>query len=204
MLKLNSELRAMARTNLSGKWLVAALVSLISCAVAGGCGVIPAVGSLLSIVIGAPLIYGLYVIFLELHREGKPIEVGRLFDGFNDFGRIAGTMILMQIYVALWTLLLVVPGIVKSYSYAMTPYILKDRPELKHNAAIERSMRMMEGYKMKLFMLDLSFIGWALLAVLTCGIGFFFLQPYMATARAAFYEDLKAELGRVAEEDTVA
>lgn len=194
MLKQNSELRAISRSDLSGKWLVAALVSLIYVAVAGGCGAIPAIGSLLSIVIGTPLVYGLYVIFLELHRDGKPIEVGRLFDGFNDFGRIAGTMILMQIYIVLWSLLLVVPGIVKSYSYAMTPYILKDRPDLKHNAAIERSMWMMEGYKMKLFMLDLSFIGWALLSVLTCGIGFFFLQPYMATARAVFYENLKEEL----------
>lgn len=194
MLKQNSELRTIARSDLSGKWLVAALVSLIYVAVAGGCGAIPAIGSLLSIVIGAPLVYGLYVIFLELHRDGKPIEVGRLFNGFNDFGRIAGTMILMQIYIVLWSLLLVVPGIVKSYSYAMTPYILKDRPELKHNAAIERSMWMMEGYKMRLFMLDLSFIGWAFLSVLTCGIGFFFLQPYMATARAAFYENLKEEL----------
>lgn len=203
MLKLNSELRAMARMNLSGKWLVAALVSFIYVAVAGGCGAIPAIGSLLSIIIGAPLVYGLYVIFLELHREGKPIEVGRLFDGFNDFGRIAGTMILMQIYILLWTLLLIVPGIVKSYSYAMTPYILKDEPELKHNAAIEKSMRMMNGYKMKLFMLDLSFIGWALLSILTLGIGLFFLQPYMATARAAFYENLKAELGSSEEKATV-
>ena len=81
-------------------------------------------------------------------------------------------------------------------------FILKDEPELKYNAAIEKSMSMMNGYKMKLFLLDLSFIGWMILSVLTLGIGLLFLQPYMSTARAAFYEDLKAELsGRNASEE---
>lgn len=98
--------------------------------------------------------------------------------------------------------LLIIPGIVKSYSYALTPYILKDHPELKFNAAIEESMRMMNGYKMKLFLLDLSFIGWALLTILTFGIGVLFLEPYVSASRAAFYEDLKAELsGRNASEE---
>lgn len=75
----------------------------------------------------------------------------------------------------------------------MTPYILKEEPEMKNNAAIEKSMVMMDGNKMKLFMLDLSFIGWAILCLFTFGIGFFFLQPYMQASHAAFYEDLKAQ-----------
>lgn len=122
------------------------------------------------------------------------LYIGKLFDGFKDFGRVWGTLILVAIYTILWTCLLIIPGIVKSYSYALTPFILKDEPELKYNAAIEKSMRMMDGYKMKLFLLDLSFIGWMILSILTLGIGLLFLQPYMNTARAAFYEDLKAEL----------
>lgn len=73
----------------------------------------------------------------------------------------------------------------------MTPYILKDNPEMKNNAAIEESMRMMDGHKLELFLLDLSFIGWALLSLLTCGIGFLWLTPYMNMARVNFYEDLK-------------
>mgnify|MGYP002591125050 FL=1 len=77
----------------------------------------------------------------------------------------------------------------------MTSFILKDEPEMKNNAAIEKSMAMMEGNKMKLFMLDLSFIGWAILCLFTFGIGFFFLQPYMQASHAAFYEDLKAQQG---------
>lgn len=93
----------------------------------------------------------------------------------------------------MWTLLLVVPGIIKFYSYAMTDFLLKDDSTLCNNAAIEKSMVMMEGKKMKLFLLDLSFIGWAILCTFTLGIGYFFLQPYMQVSRAAFYEDLKAQ-----------
>ena len=75
----------------------------------------------------------------------------------------------------------------------MTPYILRDEPDLSYNAAIEKSMAMMEGHKMKYFLLGLSFIGWGLLCCLTLGIGFFFLLPYIYVAYAAFYEDVKSE-----------
>ena len=122
-------------------------------------------------------------------------DFGVLFEGFQDYSRIFVTKLLQGIYTALWSLLLVVPGVIKYYSYAMTDYILKEEPEMKNNAAIEKSMAMMENNKMKLFLLDLSFIGWALLAIVTFGIGFLFLQPYMQVSRAAFYEDLKAQQG---------
>lgn len=194
MLKLNSELRAVSRTTLSGNWMMAALATLVYLLIAGGISSIPVAGSVLAIIITYPLAYGFAILFLDLFREGKPIDIGKLFDGFKDFGRVWGTLILVAIYTILWTCLLIIPGIVKSYSYALTPFILKDEPELKYNAAIEKSMRMMDGYKMKLFLLDLSFIGWMILSILTLGIGLLFLQPYMNTARAAFYEDLKAEL----------
>lgn len=194
MLKLNSELRAVSRTTLSGNWMMAALATLVYLLIAGGVSSIPVAGSVLAIIITYPLAYGFAILFLDLFREGKPIDIGKLFDGFKDFGRVWGTLILVAIYTILWTCLLIIPGIVKSYSYALTPFILKDEPELKYNAAIEKSMRMMDGYKMKLFLLDLSFIGWMILSILTLGVGLLFLQPYMNTARAAFYEDLKAEL----------
>lgn len=194
MLKLNSELRAVSRTTLSGNWMMAALATLVYLLIAGGVSSIPVAGSVLAIIITYPLAYGFAILFLDLFREGKPIDIGKLFDGFKDFGRVWVTLILVAIYTILWTCLLIIPGIVKSYSYALTPFILKDEPELKYNAAIEKSMRMMDGYKMKLFLLDLSFIGWMILSVLTLGIGLLFLRPYMNTARAAFYEDLKAEL----------
>jgi uncharacterized membrane protein len=100
----------------------------------------------------------------------------------------------------LWSLLLLIPGSIKSYSYAMTEYILKDNPELQNNAAIEKSMEMMNGHKLRLFLLHLSFIGWYIVGVLTLFIGFFWIIPYVHTAEAAFYEDLKAQQEPIVEE----
>ena len=104
-------------------------------------------------------------------------------------------MFLMGLFILLWSLLLIIPGIIKAYSYAMTPYILDEHPELSANDAIDRSRAMMKGHKFDLFWLQLSFIGWVLLGFLTFGIGYFWLAPYIDTAQAAFYQDLKAEFG---------
>ena len=101
--------------------------------------------------------------------------------------------LLMYIFIILWSLLFIIPGIVKAFSYAMTPYILEENPELSANDAIDRSRAMMKGHKFDLFYLYLSFIGWAILCVLTLGIGFLWLTPYMSTATAAFYEDVKSQ-----------
>lgn len=191
-MKLNSELRQEARNVLSDQWMMAALAALVYMAITGAASSIPNAGSALCILL-TPVIYGFFVLFLKVYR-GEELNIGSLFDGFQDYGRILGTLLLQHIYTFLWALLLLVPGVIKTYSYSMTSYILLDEPQLKYNAAIEKSMAMMQGHKMRLFMLDLSFIGWGLLSLLTCGIGLFFLQPYMATARAAFYEDLKGSV----------
>lgn len=190
MLKENSELRAEARMALTNKWVMAAVATLVMGAVSGAASYIPVAGTIL---VSLPVMYGYAIVMLNVFR-GDEVNIGGLFDGFSDFGRIVGTKLLQAIYTFLWMLLLVIPGIVKSYSYAMTDYILKDYPELSNNAAIEKSMAMMDGRKMKLFLLDLSFIGWAILCLFTLGIGLFFLQPYVQAAHAAFYEDLKAQL----------
>lgn len=191
MLKQNSELRAEARVALTDKWVMGAVTTLVFGAVSGAASYIPVVGSIL---VALPMMYGYAIVMLSVMRGGE-MNIGGLFDGFNDFGRIVGTKLLQAIYTFLWMLLLVIPGIIKSYSYAMTDFILKDEPLLANNAAIEKSMAMMDGNKMKLFLLDLSFIGWAILCLFTFGIGFLFLQPYVQSAHAAFYEDLKAQQG---------
>lgn len=136
-----------------------------------------------------PLQFGLLANFLNLSR-GKAVSINQLFDGFNDYKRIFTTLLLEQVYIVLWTLLLIIPGFVKSYSYSMTPFILKDNPTMKNNEAIELSIKLMKGHKMQLFLLDLSMIGWALLCVLTLGLGILLLEPYNSTAHAAFYRDL--------------
>ena len=149
--------------------------------------------SLLLAIVLTPMSWGLYVAFLNKAR-GNSIDNSYLTKGYGDFSRIAFTIVLSNIYIALWSLLLFIPGIIKYYSYSMTPFILNDDPELSYNAAIEKSMEMMSGHKMDLFLLDLSFIGWAILCLLTLGIGFLWLYPYMYTAKACFYEDLKKEM----------
>ena len=143
-------------------------------------------------ILALPLTWGFQTLFLGAVRGGEATAKD-MFEGYNKelFSRVLTTTLLYYVYVFLWSLLLLIPGCIKSYSYAMTPYILKDNPEMKNNAAIEESMRMMDGHKLELFLLDLSFIGWALLSLLTCGIGFLWLTPYMNMARVNFYEDLK-------------
>lgn len=143
-------------------------------------------------ILALPLTWGFQTLFLGAVRGGEATAKD-LFEGYNKelFSRVLTTTLLYYVYIFLWSLLLLIPGCIKSYSYAMTPYILKDNPEMKNNAAIEESMRMMDGHKLELFLLDLSFIGWAILSILTCCIGFLWLVPYMNMARVNFYEDLK-------------
>ena len=143
-------------------------------------------------ILALPLTWGFQTLFLGAVRGGEATAKD-MFEGYNKelFSRVLTTTLLYYVYFFLWSLLLLIPGCIKSYSYAMTPYILKDNPEMKNNAAIEESMRMMDGHKLELFLLDLSFIGWAILSILTCCIGFLWLVPYMNMARVNFYEDLK-------------
>ena len=190
MLMENCELRATARKSLANNWGMAAICTLVYSIIVGAASSIPFIGTLVYIFVGFPIMWGFIVLFLD-HFRGGELELGKMFNGFKDYGRILGTMFLMNVYIFLWSLLLIIPGLIKGYSYAMTPYLLKDEPELSFNAAIEKSMEMMTGNKMKLFLLDLSFIGWMLLCILTLGIGFLWLIPYMQESRVAFYEDLK-------------
>ncbi|MBF1565910.1 MAG: DUF975 family protein [Prevotella salivae] len=143
-------------------------------------------------ILALPLTWGYQTLFLGAVRGGEATAKD-MFEGYNKelFSRVLTTTLLYYVYVFLWSMLLLIPGCIKAYSYAMTPYILKDNPEMKNNAAIEESMRMMDGHKLELFLLDLSFIGWAILSILTCCIGFLWLTPYMNMARVNFYEDLK-------------
>ena len=150
--------------------------------------------SLVMTILLLPLIWGFYTMYLD-HIRGEKVGLGNLFQGYSKewFSKSLLTLLLMYVYILLWALLLIVPGIIKALSYAMTPYVLKDNPNMKSNEAIEESMRLMSGHKAEFFLLGLSFIGWALLSLLTLGIGFLWLIPYMQTAFAYFYEDLKKE-----------
>ena len=129
-----------------------------------------------------------------LRAREYPASVGDLFYGYKKgFGRNVLTMFLRGLYVFLWSLLFVVPGIVKSYEYSMIPYILAENPNISRKRAFELSKAMTKGYKGNLFMLDLSFIGWTLLGgVCCCGVGTIFLAPYISASWAEAYTFLKA------------
>lgn len=125
------------------------------------------------------------------------------FDSGN-FKGIISTMLLRDIYIFLWSLLLIIPGIIKTYGYKMVPYILADNPNLGADNAITLSRQMMDGSKFNLFMLELSFLGWYLLGLLALGVGIFFVNPYYNATEAQLYLVLREralELGYCTYED---
>lgn len=149
---------------------------------------------LLSMLVTIPMTVGYYNALNSLYVDGDDNVTSNMFRiGFGRFLRYVGGMLLMGVYVFLWALLLIIPGIIKAIAYTLTPYILRDYPELSVGQAIKMSEKMMKGHKMRLFLLDLSFIGWAILGVFTLGIGYIWLIPYMYTTFAAFYQDVKNE-----------
>ena len=198
-MKSLSELRDDGYNDLEGRWGNAVILTLVYhllYTVLSGIICSFVFISLLSSILLFPVVWGFSIAFLDNTRgtNSKPLDLSYLWNSYNDSSRVIGTYILKSIYIFLWSLLLIIPGIIKRYSYAMTPYILRDDPNISYNDAIELSMEMMDGNKWRLFLLDLSFIGWYLLALLTLGIGFLFLTPYIESTYANFYEDLKDDI----------
>ncbi len=146
---------------------------------------------LISILVFNPLEIGLRRYFLESTQMRFHLE--DITRGFTTerYRNIVIAMLLRGIYNTLWYLLLIIPGIVKSYSYAMVPYLLAENPGIPPNRAIEMSMQMTAGHKWKMFVLDLSFIGWFLLGALALGIGSLFVLPYFNTTHAQLYVALR-------------
>lgn len=153
--------------------------------------VLMAVVILLDVFIFNPLEVGCKKYYLRNLNE--PAQVGNIGYAFdNNYKNITKTMFFRDLFTVLWTLLFIIPGIVKSYEYQMIPYLLADNPQMTKEQAFEESKRMMQGQKWKAFVLDLSFIGWNILSALTLGIlGVFYVQPYMDATHAALYEALR-------------
>ena len=125
-------------------------------------------------------------------NSDAPAELSEIKTGFNPFGRNIGAMFLRDLFIVLWSLLFVVPGIIKAYSYRMVPYILAEDPEISGRDAITLSRQMMDGQKWNTFVLDLSFIGWDLLSAVTGGLlGLFYVNPYKHATGAELYQVLK-------------
>ncbi len=152
-------------------------------------------GSLFSFaafIIGGVLQLG-YCRFLLRQHDGRSVEFNDLFSQFDRFGAGFAQRFLRNLYVTLWSLLFIIPGIVKSYAYAMTPFIMAEHPNLTASQAIDLSIQMMDGHKTDLFILDLTFLGWSILASLPFNLGHLVLNPYKNAAYAAFYRQLQVE-----------
>jgi len=140
--------------------------------------------------ISGALMLGVISFFLNIARglEARPTMV---YAGFRCFGRALCAYFLMMLFILLWTLLLVIPGIIAAYSYSMTFFILADDPSATPMEALKRSKEMMRGKRWKLFCLMCRFIGWYLLSLLTCNIGLLWVFPYFQTSCAHFYDDVR-------------
>jgi uncharacterized membrane protein len=182
-----ADLKANAKRVLGGTYWISFATCLIYAALAGGAAVF-------AIFISFPLLVGLKFFFIRTPFDDT--ELGNLFSSFQS-GRylsIVKTMFFMNLYVFLWSLLFVIPGVVKAYQYRMVPYLIAENPGLSTEQALELSRRMTSGEKWDMFVLDLSFIGWGLLAALTFGIGFWFLIPYVEATQAQLYYALKPKV----------
>ena len=197
-MKTNQQLRAAARAQLGGnifsdKWLSALVLMLVY-------GVIASFLSsfLVTVIFLGPVLVGVSFVFLASARGKEKITLQDLAKGFQDgfFGRAVLLYVLQFLYIFLWSLLLVIPGIIKTYSYRLAYYISIDHPEYTASQCIAESCRLMKGYKWQAFLLDLSFIGWYIVGSLVCGIGTVFVTPYNEAAFASFYvARLEAEEG---------
>lgn len=219
-MKSNRELKNAALKAMDKHWGWAILVCIVYGAIVGIVAAPNSLSSLSRIPAFGPVAIGLGLFGSTVTILGNIFGVGPLGAGFanslksyykdSDMGTVQNMfkygfadgrywhnvlgMFLVALFTALWTLLFIVPGIIKSYAYALTPYILIDNPELSPNEARLKSIEMMRGRKGKMFGLDLSFLGWFLLGILSLGIGFIWISPYFRTTKAAFYSDLKEEL----------
>ena len=158
---------------------------------------------LLSILVSGPISYAMARIYLNVARGDKDIKIKDVFVGFKENlieSAILGFM--RSFFIFLWALLLIIPGIIKAYAYSMSFYILQESKGKKTwKACLDESQFMMNGYKGKLFLLDLTFIGWYILGYLCLGIGLLWVNAYHQEARAHFYEELKAAKYGSSDED---
>lgn len=147
---------------------------------------------LLSLLVVFPLQVGASRFFLESRPEHK-VPFGRIGHGFTqNYGNVFLTGLLQRIFLFLWTLLLVIPGIVRSFGYFAVPYLLAENPDLKPQRALQLSLQMTRGYKWDLFVLNLSFLGWFLLSGISFNIaGIFYVNPYYQATLAEAYRFLR-------------
>ena len=195
----NQYFKNKALASLEGNWGTAAIATLIIAVISGGISSavsmpfgndfaagmsINSIWSLLCL----PLQWGYTVFFLNLIRKDD-FNYEHLFDGYKDFARTFLMEFLYVVAMLIGFCFFIIPGIIIAIGLMMAPYILKDDQQISAMDALKKSWEVTKGHKMKIFWLGLSFIGWGILCLMTLGIGFFFLTPYMYTTFAHYYEE---------------
>ena len=172
-------------------------ITVLAGAIGGACGFIGWIGYVATLIIIPVISVGFADFNYRVFKGEKP-EIKHLFQGFSDqFGHLLGGYWYMALFTWLWSLLFVIPGIIKGIAYSMTPYILADQPEVSATDALKESMRLTDGHKWEIFVFDLSFLGWEILGVITLGLVWvFYAGPYYNVAKAGIYEALKQERGK--------
>lgn len=214
------EIKRSARKSLSGHWATTALLTLLSFillqlvpfqferTVSGSwlsqatpwyTQPVEFVYSLLLV----PLTVGITWFYIDLIRGQQP-KISDTFDNYQSLRlslKLVGTSLLVGIYVLLWLLLLIIPGIYKGFAYAQTFYILKDHPDYSINEAITASRKLMWKKKWKYFLLNISFIGWLILGIITIGIVLLWVVPYINASNSVFYNNIANDQGLALEPD---
>lgn len=167
------------------------LVLLIVLVVYGLLAVMSGVGAIVSFIIAGSISLSFASIFLNVLKGKKPVAKDLIF-GFQDENLLRGLFAFLryEIFTFLWTLLLIVPGIIKSISYSQMFYLMAENPKMTAGEAQAKSMKIMEGHKWDYFILQLSFIPWHLLSIVTFGIAEIYVTPYVSTTNAAFYKKI--------------
>lgn len=136
-----------------------------------------------------------YIQYHQGVRRGEEMPIASLFDGFGFVGKIVLLNLVMAVFIALWSMLLIVPGIIAAYRYRFALYNLCENPELGVMEALAMSKAQTKGYKLDLFVLDVTFLGWSLLCTLTAGILTIWVAPYVQQTNLAYFDAIKAEKG---------
>lgn len=193
MIRERSEIKSIAKQRLAANRGNAVLIYLVTGVIMVGAGtIIPGLGALLA----TPITVGMMFAFLKIWRDGDG-QVNDIFSKLSDYGRMLGGILWMELWIFIWSLLFVIPGLIKALAYSLTPLILVDCPNVPATEAIRLSMRITNGHKGKIFVFYLSYIGWGILSGLTFGIlEIVHVGPYRSIAFAGLYEELKAEAVR--------
>ena len=189
MMEIN-ELKVQAKINIKGHIGIWFVTMLLYTAVLSVAEFIPYVGFIITALLVPIFTLGIDCMLLD-EAKGNDIAIGDLFGQFNQWWSAYKVMFLTGLFTFLWSLLLVIPGIIKGYAYSMAMYILAENPEIGAREALRRSQEMMDGHKLELFCLHLSFIGWHLLAIITFGIAYVWVMPYINATVTNFYNDIK-------------